>query len=200
MSHGSRRRKSFWGAWQEEQQRRWKGQHWEANHSASEMAHAWREFFRSYMGVWPENHWAFSGRRFKAWHQGLDSFNPFVTGLLSKGGGLLSLYVLYLLSQQPRYGNEIMALISERTGGQWLANPGAIYPLMTGLENHGLIEGQWQDPRKRTVRIYTLTEIGEQEFVRLKTIVQPKLNQAIEVLQKLAHDLNGDEGGGEKFV
>ncbi|MCA9923449.1 MAG: helix-turn-helix transcriptional regulator, partial [Anaerolineales bacterium] len=94
---------------------------------------------------------------------------------------------------QPRYGNEVMDLITERTHGQWVANPGAIYPLMMMLEQHGLIEGEWEDPQKRTVRIYRLTQAGEQEMSRLKAIVRPKLEEAIAVLQELVQDLNGAE-------
>jgi DNA-binding PadR family transcriptional regulator len=151
------------------------------------------------MGDWPEEHWAFGGRRFKPWHQGIASFNPFVASLLSKGGGLLPLYVLHLLSQQPRYGNEIMDLLAERTGGQWVANPGAIYPLMSMLEERGLVKGEWEDPEKRTVRIYSLTGDGQQELDRLKAIVRPKLGEAVRVLQKLARDLgsDADEGNGQ---
>ena len=65
---------------------------------------------------------------------------------------------------------------------------------MTMLEEHDLVEGEWEDPRKRTVRIYKLTPRGEQELSRLKAIVQPKLEEAIEVLQKFASDLTGDNG------
>lgn len=158
------------------------------------MAKAWRKFFHEFMGTWPEQHWAFGGRRFSPWHQGLDAFNPFVASLLSKGGGLLPLYVMHLLSEEPRYGNEIMDLIAERTGGQWVANPGAIYPLMNILEQQGFIEGEWPDPRKRTVRIYHLTKDGQQEMERLNAIVRPKLEEAIEVLQGITRDLNGQEG------
>jgi DNA-binding PadR family transcriptional regulator len=124
----------------------------------------------------------------------MDSFNPFVANLLSKGGGLLPLYVLHLVSQKPRYGNEIMEIIAERTGGQWVANPGAIYPLLTQLEAQGLIEGIWEDPQKRTIRIYSLTKAGEQELIRLKAVVSPKLKEAVGVLHKLMQDLDGDEG------
>jgi DNA-binding PadR family transcriptional regulator len=157
------------------------------------MARFWREFFHEYMGTWPENHWAFGGRRFSPWRHGKDEFNPFVASLLSKGGGLLPLIVLRLLSTQPRYGNEMMELITERTAGQWVANPGAIYPLMTIMEEQGLVTGEWEDPRKRTVRIYTLTEDGEQELSRLGAIVRPKLKEAIEVLSSIARDLEDDE-------
>ena len=207
--HGRRRahrrqHRDFWHDWREERQRLWqevdgpqseKGQqrHDAPPFSPRKRAGHWRAFFHDFMGDWPEDHWAFSGRRFNPWRQGKDDFNPFVASLLSKGGGLLPIYVLHLLAQQPRYGNEIMERITERTGGQWVANPGAIYPLMTMLEEQRLIEGEWDDPRKRTVRIYRLTEVGQQELARLIAVVLPKLQEAVEVMQGLADDLNGDE-------
>lgn len=202
-----RRRKEFWRDWQDEQERFWQDRSGEARHNrphfpGPEMARAWRTYFHDFMGAWPEEHWAFGGRRFSPWHQGVDTFNPFVAGLLSKGGGLLPLYVMQLLSERPYYANELMSLIAERTGRQWVANPGAIYPLMSHLEQHGLVEGEWEDPRKRTVRIYHLTEAGRQELARLKSIVRPKLAEAVAVLQELVRDLGGEqeEDPGEMFV
>ena len=50
--------------------------------------------FYNFMGADPEDHWAFGGRRFSPWRQGMDSFNPLVAGMMSKGGGLLPLIVL----------------------------------------------------------------------------------------------------------
>lgn len=194
-----KKRRNFWRAWHDKRHHWWE----EHDHPPAKpdftspppgMVGAWREFFHDFMGTWPEQHWAFGGRRFSPWHQGVDAFNPFVASLLSKGGGLLPLYVMHLLSEEPRYGNEVMDLIAERTGGQWLANPGAIYPLMNVLEQQGLIEGEWPDPRKRTIRIYQLTDDGKQEMERLKAIVRPKLEEAIGVLQIMARDLNGHEG------
>ncbi len=200
MKHGprGRRGKNFWWAWREEQRRLWEEHHrdsQEAPHPPppQEMLGAWRKFFHGFTGNWPEDHWAFGGRRFKPWHQGVDSFNPFVASLFSQGGGLLPLVVLYMLAEQPRYGNEIMSLITERTAGQWTANPGAIYPLMTELENREFIAGEWEDPRKRTVRIYKLTALGEQELQRVKAIVHPKLTEAITVLQSLVEDFNAND-------
>jgi len=156
-------------------------------------ARHWRQFFHNFMGEWPEEHWAFGGRRFSPWHQGIDTYNPFLSPLLSKGGGLLPLIVLQLLVGRPRYGNEIMDIITERTEGQWVSNPGAIYPLLTMLEEEKLVEGEWGDPRKRTMKIYHLTGTGEKELARLKAIVRPKLEEAIKVLQELAEGWNGDE-------
>jgi DNA-binding PadR family transcriptional regulator len=196
-----RRRRDFWRAWRDEMHKHWSeyGDHpWEMG-PPPEVLHAWREFFHSYMGEWPENHWAFGGRRFSPWHQGIDAFNPFVANLLSKGGGLLPLVVMVLLDANPRYGNEIMSMITELTRGQWVANPGAIYPLMTMLEAQGLVEGEWEDPDKRTIRIYRLTGPGRQELARLKAVVRPKLIEAVEVLQRLADNLDerGDDAPGD---
>ena len=63
--------------------------------------------------------------------------------------------------------------------------------LLNHLEQHDLVAGEWEDPRKRTVRIYRLTESGVQELARLKSIVRPKLEEAVEVLQDLVDDLDG---------
>lgn len=198
-----KRRKDFWHAWREERKRLWQEEEPESAEfpfPPRKMAHFWREFFHDFMGAWPEDHWAIGGRRFNPWHQGLDKFNPFVATLLSKGGGLLPLYVMHLLAGEPRYGNEIMEILTDRTGGQWVPNPGAIYPLMTMLEKQGLISGEWEDPRKRTIRVYRLTEAGEQEMARLKAVVRPKLEEAIEVLQQFARDLNGDKNEPPEYV
>lgn len=205
MKHGSRKHKKiykdFWRSWREEH-RRWRENYqesnWEAGHqphpaSPEEAAHMWRDFFYSFMGDWPEHHWAFKGRRFTPWHQGDEDYNPFVASILSKGGGLLPLYVLHLLYLQPRYGNEIMNLISEKTTGHWTANPGAIYPLMTVLENQKLVEGRWEDPKKRTVRVYHITETGIRELAQISAIMLPKLRESIRVFENIAVDLEAVE-------
>ena len=181
---------NYWEDWREavRQARRSEVHHAGRMHSPEEV-NAWREFFFQYFGVWPEQHWIFSGRRFGPWQQGMDSFNPFVANLLSKGGGLLPLYVLHLVSQKPRYGNEIMEILASRTNGQWVSNPGAIYPLLTQLEEEGFIQGEWADPAKRTVRTYTITPAGQQELDRLKKVVGPKLDETIQVLEVFLDDL-----------
>ncbi len=160
---------------------------------------AWRSFFAEFLGIAPEKHWLFSGRRFKPWISGTwgppGHFNPFVSVVLTKGGGLLSLYVLHLLAEKPRFGNDIMREIEERTQGRWASNPGAIYPLLTAMEERDLVEGAWEDSHKRTRRIYSLTPAGREELERLHAVMRPKLEEAIKVLQGLCNDLEFDEEG-----
>jgi DNA-binding PadR family transcriptional regulator len=183
----------FWSAWDEDQD--------SGDHTAADFEHhhkvAWRSHFTDFLGVPPERHWLFGGRRFKPWVSGRwgppGMFNPFLAILMSKGGGLLSLYVLHLLSEKPRYGNDIMRQIEERTQHRWASNPGAIYPLLTAMEESDLVEGDWEDPDKRTRRIYRLTSEGRQEFERVKEVMRPKLEEAIRLLGDIYDDLRIDE-------
>jgi len=200
--HEHRRgRRNFWSEWRDERHQHGRGEDIQVGQALSpKEMEAWREFFHQSFGTWPEAHWIFSGRRFSPWHQGMDAFNPFVATLLSKGGGLLPLYVLNLISQKPRYGNEIMELLAERTNGQWVSNPGAIYPLLTLLEKEGFIEGKWEDPDKRTIRIYTITPAGQAEVSRITMIVMPKLNETVQVLQELINDLQAESSKSEAAV
>jgi PadR family transcriptional regulator, regulatory protein PadR len=193
--HGER---NFWSEWRDERHHHGRGEDIPVGQALSpKEMEAWREFFHQTFSNWPEEHWIFGGRRFSPWHQGMDTFNPFVATLLSKGGGLLPLYVLHLIAQQPRYGNEIMELLAARTNGQWVSNPGAIYPLLTLLEKEGFIDGKWEDPDKRTVRIYTITPAGQAEVARIEMIVMPKLTETVQVLQEFINDLQAQPAKNE---
>jgi PadR family transcriptional regulator PadR len=189
-----RHSRRFWQNWQEEQPSAG-GPDAEAPHNPRD---AWQKHFTDFLGVEPETHWLFGGRRFKSWASGEwgppGLFNPFIAMLFSKGGGLLSLYMLHLLQERPRFGNDIMHEIESRTHGRWGANPGAIYPMLSDIEEAGLVEGAWEDPEKRTRRIYRITPRGKEELDRLKEVMRPKLEEAIDILRDLYEDLEkGDE-------
>ncbi len=198
---GHPKRPDFWREWYASHEKGSaaetgsKGSHRPSHRQMGRMrSQMWREFFHEFMGEYPEEHWAFRGRRFNPWRQGDDSFNPFVATLLSKGGGLLPLLVMDSLREKNRYGNEIMEEIGRKTAGSWVANPGAIYPLMSVLEEEALVIGRWEDPRKRTVRIYELTDKGAIELMRMKAIFKPKLDEALEVMSAIAEQMNDDNG------
>ena len=192
MKRGFSKQGGFWSDWDdpesEPEYRRGRGRR-----ARGERGQHWRQHFNNYMGAYPEDHWLFGGRRFRPWHHGRANFNPFVANLMSMGGGLLPILVLQLIAEEPRYGNEVMKLIRKRTSGQWVANPGAIYPLLTELEEEDLISGEWEEERKRTMRIYQITPQGEEELAKLKEIIKPKLSEAISMLQVLEAGLNGTD-------
>ena len=103
-----KRRRDFWRQARDEMRQRWQEEGhdrpWPPGPPTAEMASMWREAFHQFMGAWPEDHWAFGGRRFSPWHKGIDTFNPFVASLLSKGGGLLPLIVMNLLADRTLLG------------------------------------------------------------------------------------------------
>ena len=66
--------------------------------------------------------------------------------------------MLYLLADRPMHGYELMAEITERTGGVWQPSPGSIYPTLSLLEDEGLIAAESEGPR----RTFALTEAGRQ--------------------------------------
>ena len=175
----------FWTKWSELQ----------GGSDQSEPAHAlettaaWRRFFGEFFGTTPENHWLFGGRRYRAWFSAplevSGQYNPIVGATMSKGAGLLSLYVLHLIAETPRYGNDIMRQIEQQTQGRWAANPGAIYPLLDALEESGLLTGVWEDERKRTRRVYALTAAGREELQRVNDVIRPLLYEAIEILSAI---------------
>jgi PadR family transcriptional regulator PadR len=173
-----------------------------AARDAEECRRMWSEHVRTAFGQRPRDHWFFGGRRFLAWLAagGPASMNPFVGLVLSKGGGLLPLYVLHLLSTESRYGNDIMRELEQRSGGTWSSNPGAVYPLLRLLERHGLLRGEWEDPDKRTRRIYYLTDRGRREYTQLKELMRPGLQEALEVLRELYEELYSEpvEAGEER--
>lgn len=67
--------------------------------------------------------------------------------------GGMKYYVLWLLSQRPLKGSEIMDEIQKQTMGWWKPSPGTVYPLLSGLEHDGLVR-RLEDLR------YELTDSG----------------------------------------
>ncbi|WP_160670376.1 PadR family transcriptional regulator [Clostridium sp. C8-1-8] len=103
--------------------------------------------------------------------------------------GLLPIYVLYILSLGPTNGNDIAHKIGERTNGLWIPSTGGIYPLLKKFEKDGLILGEWDDPKKKFMKIYTLTENGLKEFGDRKTLLKVKIEEALEVFKIIYADL-----------
>ena len=103
--------------------------------------------------------------------------------------GLLPIYVLYILSLGPTNGNEISHKIGLRTNGKWVPSTGGIYPLLKRLESDNLIVGNWDDPSKKFQKIYELTQKGLIEFENKKIILQPKLEESLEVFNIIYNNL-----------
>ncbi len=64
-------------------------------------------------------------------------------------------------------------------------------------EKEGFIEGKWEDPDKRTIRIYTITPAGQAEVSRITMVVTPKLNETVQVLHELIRELGSGTSENE---
>ena len=103
--------------------------------------------------------------------------------------GLLPIYVLYLLSNSPKNGNEISHNISLNTNGKWTPSTGGIYPILKRMEQDELITGEWDNPNKRFQKIYSITGKGLRELENKKIILKSKIEDSLEVFKIIYKDL-----------
>lgn len=75
--------------------------------------------------------------------------------------GDLRLVVLALIAEQPRHGYDLIKEIEDRVGGGYAPSPGAIYPLLTLLEDLGRVELSASDGAKK---LYAITADGKAEL------------------------------------
>ena len=73
------------------------------------------------------------------------------------GHGDLRVLALALIGEKPRHGYDLIRAIEDRFAGAYTPSPGAIYPLLTMLEEEDLIRATAEGTKK----LYTLTPEGE---------------------------------------
>lgn len=103
--------------------------------------------------------------------------------------GLLSIYVLYILSLGATNGNDIAHKIGERTNGRWIPSTGGIYPILKKLEKEKMVVGKWDDSKKKIQKIYTITDIGIEELEERKDLLKNRIQEALEVFKIVYKDL-----------
>lgn len=68
--------------------------------------------------------------------------------------------VLAAIAETPRHGYEIMAVIEERSGGNYRPSPGVIYPTLQLLEELGHVRVSEREGKK----VYAITAAGTREL------------------------------------
>lgn len=66
-------------------------------------------------------------------------------------------YILWLLSEKPMRGSEIIEEVEKQTMGWWRPSPGTVYPMLNNLEKEGFI-------RRLDNLQYELLDAGAQEI------------------------------------
>lgn len=65
------------------------------------------------------------------------------------GPGDLRLVLLSLLGEKPRYGYELIKALEEQFGGEYVPSPGSVYPILSLLEETGLIAPEPSEGQRR---------------------------------------------------
>jgi PadR family transcriptional regulator, regulatory protein PadR len=103
--------------------------------------------------------------------------------------GYIRMGVLILLSRKPSHGYEIMKEINSRTKGFWQPTPGGVYPILRDLEKSRYIKGEWQTQKNRRLKVYKITNSGEQ-ILRRAIIKQSEISNNIgSLFREFARDV-----------
>ena len=77
--------------------------------------------------------------------------------------GITELALLFLISEVPRYGYNIIKELEKRTTGYFKVKGGTIYPALQRLETKRLIKSRRRQTTERQARrYYQITEKGQQ--------------------------------------
>ncbi len=101
----------------------------------------------------------------------------------------VKLYILHLLTQKNLYGNKIKDEISNRLSNKWTPSPGMIYPLLREMESEGYIEGWWEDPVKRSIRRYKITDKGLEHYKVIHRQSKEAFDNSLFIIKAILSDL-----------
>lgn len=101
----------------------------------------------------------------------------------------VKLYILHLLIEKSYYGNKIRDEITRRLDGKWSPSYGLIYPLLRELEEEGYIEGWWDEPRKRSIRRYKITDSGLKHYDVIKKQSKESIDDSLLIIKNILKDI-----------
>ncbi|MBP3487220.1 MAG: helix-turn-helix transcriptional regulator [Roseburia sp.] len=86
--------------------------------------------------------------------------------------GVLDLLVLKLLEKEPKYGYQLITELRDKSGAVFLLKEGTLYPILYRLEEEGLVESRWSEPKDRQVprKYYAMTEKGRQTLPEIADV------------------------------
>jgi DNA-binding PadR family transcriptional regulator len=109
------------------------------------------------------------------------------------GGGMrrmfdqadIRLVALSLIAEQPRHGYDIIKDIEGRFGGSYAPSPGVIYPLLTMLEEQGVVSMSAGEGSKK---LYAITPEGEAELAAQKSAVDAVFARIKAISERMSNE------------
>ncbi|MBT8506872.1 hypothetical protein AZH53_00310 [Methanomicrobiaceae archaeon CYW5] len=117
-------------------------------------------------------------------------------GLLSftsphgKERGFLALYILHALRGEEKSGYDLLKEIEEKTNGAWVPSKGTLYPILTHLEEEGLIIVVETGPRSK--KMCRTTEKGR-EILRYVREERHRQREKFLLLRDLHMEVFGED-------
>lgn len=86
--------------------------------------------------------------------------------------GVLEMLVLRLLSEQDKYGYQLICELREQSDDMFLLKEGTLYPILYRMEDDGLVVSRWSEPRGREVsrKYYSITAEGRETLEELQAL------------------------------
>lgn len=100
--------------------------------------------------------------------------------------GVLEMLVLRLLSEEEKYGYQLICELKERSGGMFLLKEGTLYPILYRMEDDGLVTNRWSEPKGREVskKYYRITEEGRAALTELWELWQTFSGRVSDVMER----------------
>jgi PadR family transcriptional regulator PadR len=105
---------------------------------------------------------------------------------------ILKIMILdFLIKDGSCYGYELSAKIEAEMNYMWKPSNGLIYPLLRNMEANMWVVGWWDEPDKKTLRNYRITDEGIKHFNIIKLIYKPLLDESLAITQGVLNKIYG---------
>lgn len=88
--------------------------------------------------------------------------------------GVLDMLVLKLLSDEKKYGYQLIQELHEKGGESFCLKEGTLYPVLYRLEDEQLVESKWCEPEPKQLprKYYVITDKGRQALTKIAHVWQ----------------------------
>lgn len=103
--------------------------------------------------------------------------------------GVLDMLVLKLLSEDEKYGYQIISELSNRSRERFLLKEGTLYPILYRLEEDGLVESRWSGAEGRKVprKYYHITGEGRRVLEETEALWR-EICRSVDLIMEEEHD------------